>query len=418
MLAVMTVYDFDGKVALVTGGAGGIGSATVRQLAAGRRRRWRSPTATASARNCSPTSSATRRWRSPSTSPTRTTSTHCAAAIVERFGRIDLHVLNAGIPGSLAPFEELSVDDFDRVIAVNLRGTFLGLRSAFRQYAAQGSGGAIVITGSICSLRGSDDLVPYHASKHAVLGLMRSAAVHGAERGIRVNGVAPGIVLTDLVAGSPEGAADATRRAHIAPQRRPGTTDEVADLITFLLSDNAAFLTGEMVSIDGGATAMNPVRHSGQQVARANRVRRQWRHGEPPRRHRLASRCGVSRRHRSESHAPRPPPIQTKSCRRRRRRLGAALAVEHPARPALRRRAAPDAQGRPSSRVRCSSCQRLELATHVGEERPPASLDGPGQRARVDSGPASCSGPARAVWRRRRATEDRPTSSNGTATCR
>jgi NAD(P)-dependent dehydrogenase (short-subunit alcohol dehydrogenase family) len=87
------------------------------------------------------------------------------------------------------------------------------LRSAFRQYAAQGSGGAIVITGSICSLRGSDDLVPYHASKHAVLGLMRSAAVHGGERGIRVNGVAPGVVLTDLVAGSPEGAADATRRA-------------------------------------------------------------------------------------------------------------------------------------------------------------------------------------------------------------
>src|SRR4029079_6663022 len=99
-----------------------------------------------------------------------------------------------------------------------------------------------------------------------VLGLMRSAAVHGAERGIRVNGVAPGVVLTDLVAGSPEGAADATRRAHITPQRRPGTTDEVADLIAFLLSDNAGFMTGEMVSIDGGATAMNPVRHSGQPV--------------------------------------------------------------------------------------------------------------------------------------------------------
>ena len=107
----------------------------------------------------------------------------------------------------MAPFEELSADDFDRVIAVNLRGTFLGLRSAFRQYAAQGSGGAIVITGSICSLRGSDDLVPYHASKHAVLGLMRSAAVHGAEDAAsRVNGVAPGVILTDLVAGSAEGA--------------------------------------------------------------------------------------------------------------------------------------------------------------------------------------------------------------------
>jgi glucose 1-dehydrogenase len=186
----------------------------------------------------------------------------------EALGGIDVLVNNAGIQIS-RPSAELSSADFDRVIAVNLRGTFLGLRSAFRQYAAQGSGGAMVVTGSICSLRGSDDLVPYHASKHAVLGLMRSAAVHGAERGIRVNGIAPGVVLTDLVAGSPEGAADATRRAHIAPQRRPGTTAEVADLISFLLSDNAGFLTGEMISIDGGATAMNPVRHSGQRVADA-----------------------------------------------------------------------------------------------------------------------------------------------------
>ncbi len=264
----MTVYDFDDKVALVTGGAGGIGSATVRQLAAGGAavaiadRDGDRATALASELGGSSFGIAVDISDEAAVE-------QCAASIVDRFGKIDLHVLNAGIPGSLAPFDELSVDDFDRVIAVNLRGTFLGLRSAFRQYAAQGSGGAIVITGSICSLRGSDDLVPYHASKHGVLGLMRSAAVHGAERGVRVNGVAPGIVLTDLVAGSPEGAADATRRAHIAPQRRPGTTDEVADLITFLLSDNAAFLTGEMVSIDGGATAMNPVRHSGQRAAPA-----------------------------------------------------------------------------------------------------------------------------------------------------
>lgn len=262
----MTVYDFEGKVALVTGGAGGIGSATVRQLAAG-------GADVVIADRDGDRAAALADELGGSAMPVAVDIAdegdvdRCAAAIVERFGRIDLHVLNAGIPGSLAPFEQLSVDDFDRVIAVNLRGTFLGLRSAFRQYAAQGTGGAIVVTGSICSLRGSDDLVPYHASKHGVLGLMRSAAVHGAERGIRVNGVAPGVVLTDLVAGSPEGAADATRRAHIAPQRRPGTTDEIADLITFLLSDNARFMTGEMISIDGGATAMNPVRHSGQRVA-------------------------------------------------------------------------------------------------------------------------------------------------------
>jgi NAD(P)-dependent dehydrogenase (short-subunit alcohol dehydrogenase family) len=268
MLAGMTIYEFDGKVALVTGGAGGIGSAAVRQLAAGGARVAIADRDGQGAQLLADELGDQARAVTVDISDEADVD-NCTRAIVERFGRVDLHVLNAGIPGSLAPFEELTADDFDRVIAVNLRGTFLGLRSAFRQYAAQGSGGAMVVTGSICSLRGSDDLVPYHASKHAVLGLMRSAAVHGAERGIRVNGIAPGVVLTDLVAGSPEGAADATRRAPIAPQRRPGTTAEVADLISFLLSDNAGFLTGEMISIDGGATAMNPVRHSGQRVADA-----------------------------------------------------------------------------------------------------------------------------------------------------
>ena len=119
-------------------------------------------------------------------------------ATVERFGRIDLHHLNAGIPGALAPFEELTLDDFEQVIGVNLTGVFLGLRAAFRQFRAQGSGGNVVTTASIGSLRGSDDLIPYHASKHGVVGLTRCAAVHGAAMGVRVNAIAPGIVLTGL----------------------------------------------------------------------------------------------------------------------------------------------------------------------------------------------------------------------------
>jgi len=98
---------------------------------------------------------------------------------------------------------------------------------------------------------------------------MRCAAVHGAARGVRVNAIAPGIVLTGLFAnsdGGPGGAADWEKRAQIAPMRRPGTAEEVADLVVFLLSDQAAFLTGEVISIDGGATAMNPVRPSGQRL--------------------------------------------------------------------------------------------------------------------------------------------------------
>src|SRR5439155_15239393 len=118
---------------------------------------------------------------------------------IERFGRVDLYHLNAGIAGTLAPIPEIGADDFDRVLAVNVRGVFLGMRAAFRQFRVQGGGGAIVTTASISSLRGSADLVPYHVSKHAVVGLTSSAAIYGGPLGVRVNAVAPGIVPTNLL---------------------------------------------------------------------------------------------------------------------------------------------------------------------------------------------------------------------------
>jgi NAD(P)-dependent dehydrogenase (short-subunit alcohol dehydrogenase family) len=187
-------------------------------------------------------------------------------AAVARFGRVDLHHLNAGIPGSAAALPDLTAEDFDRVIAVNLRGPFLGLRAAFRQYARQGSGGAIVVTASIASLRGSADLVPYHTSKHGVLGLVRSAAVYGGPRGVRVNAVAPGIVPTPLFAGSgpgPGGGSDMVQRASTSPMRRAGTPEEIAGVVAFLLGPDAGYLTGEVVSVDGGSSVVNPARPSG-----------------------------------------------------------------------------------------------------------------------------------------------------------
>ncbi|GAA0942338.1 SDR family NAD(P)-dependent oxidoreductase [Pseudonocardia zijingensis] len=254
-----------GKVCLITGAAGGLGSATARRLSA------------AGVRLVLTDVDGDRLGKLAAELPGPVV-THAGdvaseadvdaavAAGVAEFGRIDLHHLNAGIPGPLVRLPELSVEDWDRVMGINLRGVFLGIRAAFRQYEVQGGGGAIVLTASIASLRASDDLLAYHASKHGVLGLLKGAAMFGGPIGVRVNAVAPGIVPTALFAGAgsgPGGGDDMARRAATSPLRRPGTGDEIASVVEFLLGDGAAYMTGEVVSVDGGAAAVSIVRPSG-----------------------------------------------------------------------------------------------------------------------------------------------------------
>ena len=254
-----------GKVVVVTGAAGGIGAATARRLAEEGAHVVAVDTDEERVRKVVASLSVEGLAVRADVSAEDGVAGYVRAA-VDRFGRIDLHHLNAGIPGSFATLPELTVAEFDRVMAVNVRGVFLGVRAAFRQYKAQGGAGNVVLTGSIGSLRGSADLLAYQTSKHAVLGILHGAAMYGGPLGVRVNAVAPGIVPTELFAATPEvsgGKDDMSRRASSTPLRRAGTGDDIAGVVAFLLSDDAAYMTGEVVSVDGGASIVSTVRPSG-----------------------------------------------------------------------------------------------------------------------------------------------------------
>jgi NAD(P)-dependent dehydrogenase (short-subunit alcohol dehydrogenase family) len=171
--------------------------------------------------------------------------------VVERYGRLDFAHNNAGI-GVHDLFHETSDEDFDRVIAVNLRGTFLGMKHQIAQMLSQG-GGAIVNTSSNAGLMAVIGLSAYAASKHGILGLTKNAAVEYANDGIRVNAVCPGAIMTPLMSDlPPERAAEI-----LAPQAmtRPGDPAEVAAAVVWLCSDDASFVTGVALPVDAGSVA-------------------------------------------------------------------------------------------------------------------------------------------------------------------
>ena len=175
------------------------------------------------------------------------------ADAVEGLGGIDILVNNAGIQIS-RPTEELSSDDFDRVLAVNLRGSFLCAREAIRHFLAEDKPGSIVNISSVHQLIPKPGYLGYSASKGGMQNLTRTLALEYAGRGIRVNGIGPGATVTPINRAWID---DPDKRAQVEehiPMRRAGDSDEMAGVTAFLASDDAAYITGQTIFVDGGLT--------------------------------------------------------------------------------------------------------------------------------------------------------------------
>lgn len=169
---------------------------------------------------------------------------------VSEFGSLDFAVNNAGVGAQPKPVQYLSDAEWSRTIDITLTGTFQSLREEIAHMVANG-GGVIVNVSSIASLQPTPNLSPYGAAKHGVLSLTQSVASEYAARGIRVNAVAPGPIATAALASLPQEAQD--EYASEVPMKRLGQPEDIADAVVFLLSDQASFITGQTLAVDGGS---------------------------------------------------------------------------------------------------------------------------------------------------------------------
>ena len=177
------------------------------------------------------------------------------AKTVETLGRLDIAFNNAGIEGQWKPIIEQSEEDWDSVIDINLKGTWLCLKYEIQQMLTQGSGGAIVNMSSVAGLMGSAGAAIYVASKHGVIGLTRNAALECAAKGIRVNAVCPAVIETAMADRAFADPQVSKRVLAMHPLGRFGKPMEIAEAVLWLCSDKSSFMTGHYIVLDGGMLA-------------------------------------------------------------------------------------------------------------------------------------------------------------------
>jgi NAD(P)-dependent dehydrogenase (short-subunit alcohol dehydrogenase family) len=246
--------DFTGKVAVVTGGASGIGEAVARAIAArGGQVVVADIDEADSERVTTAIGDAGGSAKAIRTDVTDAASVEAMVKFaVDAYGGLDVAINNAGIGGPLSPTGEYPIDGWRQVIEINLNGVFYGMRYQIPAMLARG-GGAIVNVASILGAVGTANSPAYVAAKHGVRGLTKAAAIEYATRNIRINSVGPGYIETPLLTSLDEATMQALVNLH--PMHRLGTSEEVAALIVFLASDEAAFITGSYHLVDGGYTA-------------------------------------------------------------------------------------------------------------------------------------------------------------------
>ena len=248
-----------GKVALITGAAGEIGAAIARQLTEGGGRVALADSNVDGVRDIADQIGRNASWHECDVSDEQSMTVTIAAA-EKAHGRLDIGVLNAGIALPRKPLEDVEVASFDRIMAVNARGVFLGLKCLFPALKQQG-GGSIVVTASTEGLRGNAGLAAYAASKHATVALAKTAAIEWAQHNIRVNCINPGPVDTAMIRALEQASLDAgtvdirERGASIIPMKRFAEADEIAKFVRFLASDDASYSTGATYLLDGGMLA-------------------------------------------------------------------------------------------------------------------------------------------------------------------